>query len=186
MDSDPNFSIFRRFGYIRSRVILNQQDVLRELEDGLDSLDDEDASVVDQKRLLCCRELDETERQPLRKELFSTIASELEVYGSSLLLFRWYWSDVVLDKLILRTAAVLKLAEPDPRNKQSIARFICNDGQLRRPDRDFIQHADDLVGLSGDKEHSWVHSMIERLCTRHSRKLSKVSAHLLADEQCLL
>ena len=51
--------IFRRFGYLRSRLILNQQDVLQGLEGQLDGVDKADASNEDRMRLLCCRELDE-------------------------------------------------------------------------------------------------------------------------------
>jgi hypothetical protein len=40
IDSDQSFMIFRRFGYIQSRLILEKQDELRKLETELDALDE--------------------------------------------------------------------------------------------------------------------------------------------------
>lgn len=38
MDSDENFMIYRRFGFLYSRALLSKQDELRELEDSLDDM----------------------------------------------------------------------------------------------------------------------------------------------------
>lgn len=40
-DSDEEFMIYRRFGYLQSRVLLERQDSLRKLEKELDSFDEE-------------------------------------------------------------------------------------------------------------------------------------------------
>jgi hypothetical protein len=40
LDSDDNFMIYRRFGYIQSRLLLDKGDELRRLENSLDELDD--------------------------------------------------------------------------------------------------------------------------------------------------
>jgi hypothetical protein len=41
LDSEENFMIFRRFGYLQSRLILDKQDQLHRLEERLDAQDDE-------------------------------------------------------------------------------------------------------------------------------------------------
>lgn len=41
-DSHENFMLYRRFGYLSSRVLLEKQDELRALEEQLDELDDHD------------------------------------------------------------------------------------------------------------------------------------------------
>jgi hypothetical protein len=41
MDSDDAFLIFRRFGYVQCRLLLQKQDELRTLEEQLDDMDDE-------------------------------------------------------------------------------------------------------------------------------------------------
>lgn len=39
LTSDDDLSIYRRFAYVHSRLILKKQDELRQLEDALDGLD---------------------------------------------------------------------------------------------------------------------------------------------------
>lgn len=39
LDSDENFMVYRRFGYLQSRLLLEKQDELRLLEEKLDILD---------------------------------------------------------------------------------------------------------------------------------------------------
>ncbi len=41
-------------------------------------------------------------------------------------------------------------------------------------DRSYSQNIDDLVALGGDREHSWVHGILEELSTKASRRVSKV------------
>jgi hypothetical protein len=64
---------------------------------------------------------------------------------------------------LLRSAALYQLGEPVDRNRRSVAGLIWNDGQLAQPDRNYITNVDDLVALSGDKEHSWVHLSLSAL-----------------------
>lgn len=56
LDSDENFMLYRRFGFLQARILLNRQDELRELEHNLDYM-----GVVDGKEpplRLQSRELD--------------------------------------------------------------------------------------------------------------------------------
>lgn len=45
MDSDDNFMVYRRFGFLYSRLLLDKQDELREIEENLDNIDTRDANV---------------------------------------------------------------------------------------------------------------------------------------------
>lgn len=83
-------------------------------------------------------------------------------------------SDLDVDELILRTGEMAQLERPQMRNTAAVREFICADGQLCEPDRDYVDYADDLIALGGDKEHSWVHGSIEELVTKTSENLSKV------------
>lgn len=58
-DSDDSFMIYRRFGYIHSRLLLNKQDELRELEANLHDMDLIDASSEEGALCLKSRQLDE-------------------------------------------------------------------------------------------------------------------------------
>lgn len=42
LDSDDNFMLYRRFGYIHARILLQKQDELKEIEERLEALDTED------------------------------------------------------------------------------------------------------------------------------------------------
>jgi hypothetical protein len=80
MNSDENFSICRRFGFLHQRVLLYRQDELRALEDRLIRLDDEDAE--DDPKLLKSRKLDDVKEGSLRRGLIQEIDEKLEEYGS--------------------------------------------------------------------------------------------------------
>ena len=86
MDSDDNFMIYRRFGFLYSRLLLWKQDELRELEDGLDAIDGFDAneSTFTQK-CLKSRQKDSTRRgtegRETRAGLLRIIEKKLFEYG---------------------------------------------------------------------------------------------------------
>lgn len=174
IDSDPNFMIYRRFGYLRTRLLLYHQDVLRGREKELDSLDSISRDDQTTERQLCCRAIDENQEFPRRKELFEKLNGDFQAYGTTYSAYTKGPTADLPDKLLLRSASLYELDEPVDRNRQSVARLIWNDGQLAQPDRNYIHYRDDLVTLGGDKEHSWVHLLFERGFTKTSRRLSRV------------
>ena len=84
LDSDANFMLFRRFGFLHARVLLNKQDELRVLEKDLDEVDRADA--VEDPELLECRERDirhqPTGRRKSRQGLLQEIEKKLSEYGT--------------------------------------------------------------------------------------------------------
>lgn len=85
IDSDPNFMIYRRFGYLRTRLLTYHQDVLRELEEALDKLDHEDYSKKATRRAMCYREGDDARQPSRRKELLQSVDKEMQHYGQCIL-----------------------------------------------------------------------------------------------------
>jgi hypothetical protein len=92
LDSDDNFMIYRRFGYLHARVLLRLQDKLRTLELRLDEYDDEDASDETEKELLMCRDADEKDcmkrakvnpNVPTRTQILDEIETVQEKYGKN-------------------------------------------------------------------------------------------------------
>lgn len=79
-----------------------------------------------------------------------------------------------LDDLLMRTATIFEYERPRKRNQQGVRAFIQNDRMLLPQDREYIDHVDDLLTLGGDLEHSWVHGLISDICTKVSRRWSKV------------
>ena len=84
LDSDPNFLICRKFGWLRNRVLLSRQDELNQLERRLLSMDDEDKDEC--PLALQSRKIDDS-RQDIddefsRKTLIQEIDNKLENYGA--------------------------------------------------------------------------------------------------------
>jgi hypothetical protein len=78
LDSDESFMLYRRFGFLQSRILLHMQDELRELEGDLDLMDRRD-----QKRrpgMLKSRQ-DDDQDSNRRKEKISEIAKKFNEYG---------------------------------------------------------------------------------------------------------
>jgi hypothetical protein len=90
LDSDENFMLYRRFGYLHSRLLLRKQDKLRKLEAELDEFDEEDANgTLQQRRLLMSRDCDEAadRREPegtrTRTMILDDIEENLAKYGQT-------------------------------------------------------------------------------------------------------
>ena len=80
IDSDPNFVIYRQYGFLRHRCLLHLQDELAECEQKLQAYDAHDAET--HKILLRSRQRDDTEKIPKRSKLLATIHSKLNEYGN--------------------------------------------------------------------------------------------------------
>jgi hypothetical protein len=78
LDSDEKFMLYRRFGFLQARVLLNKQDELRELEKDLDRLDKVDQA--NDPSLLKSREKDDA-ASGRRKKLLSDIEEKFKEYG---------------------------------------------------------------------------------------------------------
>lgn len=78
LDSDDNFMVFRRFGYLQSRLLLAKQDDLRLMETQLDRLDKADA-VNDPESLMTREVLDEDDVKP-QAELLGKIEKKFCEY----------------------------------------------------------------------------------------------------------
>lgn len=76
--------LYRRFGYLQSRIILHKQDELRALEEKLDILDQQDAADSETEKFLQSRDLDDKSKRP-RKALLETIEIKFKEYGKPML-----------------------------------------------------------------------------------------------------
>ena len=69
----------RRFGFLHQRVLLYRQDELRDLEDQLVRLDDEDKEEM--PKALKSRKLDDIREGSYRRGLIQQIDEKLKEYG---------------------------------------------------------------------------------------------------------
>jgi hypothetical protein len=81
LDSDENFMLYRRFGFLQARILLNKQDQLRELEKDLDRLDKLDSKK--DPSVLKSREKDDAVNSR-RKKILSEAEDKFKEYGLSL------------------------------------------------------------------------------------------------------
>ncbi|KAL9079449.1 MAG: hypothetical protein Q9157_001658 [Trypethelium eluteriae] len=79
LDSDENFMVYRRFGYLQSRLLLEKQDELRKLERKLDLIDDYNKTA--NPTLLQMRDLTEEEGAAPRRALFTQIEERFREYS---------------------------------------------------------------------------------------------------------
>ena len=68
--------VYRRFGFIQARLLLEKQDSLRVLEQRLDHLDRAETQGEDNQDNLCSRDHDDQ-----RKELMTKIETTFRDYG---------------------------------------------------------------------------------------------------------
>lgn len=87
LDSDDCFMIYRRFGFLHARLLLNKQDELRELDEELRGMDQRDR-IGDAKARKCLMSRTKDDNRPLpegwersRKELLQEIEKKVMEYG---------------------------------------------------------------------------------------------------------
>src|SRR6266536_5757218 len=79
LDSDDNFMIYRRFGFLSTRLLLDKQDELRLLEEELDEIDKYDAKDFPVRHKT--RNLSEEDARE-RRDLLGKIKKEYCEYGT--------------------------------------------------------------------------------------------------------
>lgn len=79
MDCDPNFRIYRKFGWLHNRVLLHIQDELQKLEHELEVVDDWENEYGDIVKLACRRS--DTNKE--RKTIIEAIKHKLDEYGGN-------------------------------------------------------------------------------------------------------
>jgi hypothetical protein len=67
--------LYRRFGFLQARLLLNKQDQLRALEEELDDIDKDD-----NVRYLKSRDMDDADERP-RTRLLQEIETKFKEYG---------------------------------------------------------------------------------------------------------
>jgi hypothetical protein len=165
LDSDDNFKLYRRFGYLQSRVLLEKQDDLRQLERELERLDQQDKEADEE--LLRTRDpidLDEMEHSyrfaigsdtesieedniTKRKRLLKLIAINIKEYGEQL--------------TAAQTSAAMK--KPTAGEQRSVRNWLENIEPVHQADASFVEHAEDLVTLRPGREHAWLDAGVEKV-----------------------
>jgi hypothetical protein len=192
LDSDESFSVFRRFGYIQSRLLLEKQDDLRILEEELDILDEVHLAHHGYS-LTTRREIDEDKYQS-RRDLLQALEKKFCEYG------RCDQQPVATSSLmkaanLLHSAHLLTaLNKPTSRDHRSVENFMNNAQPIVPSEASFIYHKEDLITLRPGREQAWLETSIEMLLGKLDCAVTRVSwprkrifeLHVLIDEVSLL
>ncbi|ESZ92783.1 hypothetical protein SBOR_6840 [Sclerotinia borealis F-4128] len=156
LDSDENFKIHRRFGYLHSRLLLRKQDEIRRLEAELDELDDLDeaADAPDKLRArsrvhdiaLEKRELADDQTLRTRSMILDEIEEKLSAY----------------DDLLLKSQALNAMHRPTDSDYRSVEQYIFDRKPLVDEEQGFIYEKDDLVILREGREDAFLDTMTEK------------------------
>ena len=149
LDSDDSFMMYRRFGQLHSRLLLQKQDQLREMEQELLALDNKDNQMEDTQIFLRSREEDEMRDPPTRGrsriELLGEIERVLMEYG----------------RVLTQANQLQGLSRPTDRDHASVSNYFANHKPLMEADRDFLYHKEDLVTIRAGREHAWLDAAVE-------------------------
>jgi hypothetical protein len=158
MDSDDNFMIYRRFGFLHARLLLQKQDELRLMEDELNRMDRRDK--IDNLNALRCRRDDilcEDMVGETRQELFARMENSILSY----------------DRLLLKAQKLVASNRPPERDFNSVANFVHHKKPLIQGDDAFIFCKEDLITLRPGRESAWLDAIVERILKLFPRSLIK-------------
>lgn len=178
-DSDENFMIYRRFGYLQSRLLLEKQDELRSLEEELEILD---ARMEKQDPVhLTTRDLP-PEVAVLRKELMEQIEKTFCDYGEGSNYSERSMLTLKKAKLVSAAQNLVSMNKPSNSEYKSVENFVHDERTQCEEEETWIQWKEDLMTLRPGREHAWLDAGIEHLLRHlHCRLVeyvfcSKVSA----------
>ncbi|KAF7880403.1 uncharacterized protein EAF02_007249 [Botrytis sinoallii] len=156
LDSDENFKIYRRFGYLHSRLLLRKQDEIRRLEMELDELDDlDEAEDAPDKRRARSRNADIAAE---RKEL----AEDPTLRTRTIVLDEIEANLAAYDELLLRSQHVNAMNRPADSDYRSVERYIFDKKPLVDEEQGFIYEKNDLITLREGREGAYLDTMTER------------------------
>ncbi|KAL8754705.1 MAG: hypothetical protein Q9199_004153 [Rusavskia elegans] len=155
LDSDESFMLFRRFGITFSRLLLNKQDEIRQMEHELQGMDLMD-EVLGNKAYLLSRDEDvKRERSSIPACWSQTRPEILEKLEIKILEY---------SELLLKANQLKALEKPSARDYRSVLHYMENDGgQMYEEEMSWIYDKEDLVSLRPGREHAWLDGMLERL-----------------------
>ena len=161
--SEPNFSIYRSFSYLHSRVILEMQDELRSLEDNLEKMDKRDDLNEERQDCLMSREADLMQakrdgRPSERANLLTRICDKLMKY----------------DEILLKARELNAFQIPSNRDYTSLRNWFDNECHLSsEAEMEFVKRKEDLITLRQGREWAgfdgWIESWIKLLPPRVKR-----------------
>lgn len=155
--SDEMFALYRRFGYLQSRLLLEKQDVLRVLENRLNEYDDDHIAHSNTRSL-------RSDRLKPREELLREVEQAFNSYGKARM---YYGADGETDTrpatLVASSQQLMASNRPSASEWRSVYTYINHNKPLVNEELEYIQYKDDLITLRPGRDHAWLDNSIERV-----------------------
>jgi hypothetical protein len=149
LSSESNFTAFRAFSYLHTRVILEKQADLARLETELDDVDESDETTKTGKRRLKNRDFDK--REPRSDELRPRTEILRDIHERLL----------EYDEILLKARETFSLQRPSSRDYRSVRTWFWNQKPLVAPQAAFIEKKEDIITLRSGREWSEFDGFIE-------------------------
>lgn len=140
---DPQFLMFRKFGWLRNYALLHLQDELAALEDELADFDKWNFRDGD-PRLLVSRRLDYGRPDSRRPEIMASVHSKLKEY----------------DEALLRAQKIEAIKRPSERSQRNVYNLIHNTESLVCSESDWIREGTDLAALGCAADRGWLNTLL--------------------------
>ncbi|KAM0717842.1 hypothetical protein Q7P37_006174 [Cladosporium fusiforme] len=148
--SDEVFGLYRRFGYLQSRLLLEKQDALRVLEDRLNEFDLKDKAKSNTRK---------SNVQPsLREELLKEIEQAFNSYAT----------------LLSSSQRLTASNRPTSAEYRSVQEFLEYNKPVVPRELDYIRYKDDLITLRPGRDHAWLDRKIEHVLRKLPHFLSQL------------
>jgi hypothetical protein len=185
--SEANFSLYRSFSYLHSRVLLDLQDEITALEAELDDIDwrdhDEDEDRL-KSRDFDVRQPDDTRN---RRVILREIKAKLMEYGTFLLsrshtcfteespvYRRGLPADNSADEVLIKARTLESFQKPSDRNYRSVRRYCYNSQPLMDDPMESIRSKEDIVSLHNGREWASFDGGVETMISGVDNLLKKV------------
>jgi hypothetical protein len=126
LDSDESFTVYRRFGYLQSRILLDKQEDLRRAEKKLARM--EKKMTKENENRMCSRDVRGTDAQK-HKELLNDIEKKFRSYSS----------------ILTAAQQMMAFGRPGDTDCESIGRYIFYRKAMYKEQASWIHHKEDLI-----------------------------------------
>ncbi|CAG5144358.1 uncharacterized protein ALTATR162_LOCUS1530 [Alternaria atra] len=159
--SEANFSLYRSFSYLHSRVLLDLQDEITTLEKELDEIDwddyDEDPVRLKSRDFDVSQSDGEGEPRS-RRVIIREIKTKLMEY----------------DEVLIKARTLESFQKPSDRNYRSVRRYCHNQKPLLDAEMDAIRSKEDIVSLYNGREWATFDGGVETLISQTDRLLQRI------------
>ena len=161
--------LYRRFGYVQSRLLLDKQNEISYWEQELEYQDGFADNIE-----LASRELDD-DNPSYRKRVLKKLETKFKEYGKAYLFeSSSSWSNMQAASLLGAARETMSMRRPTDTEYRSVRYFFEDQKLLREGDDSWIKERADLITLRPGREYAWLDNAIEHALRIFVCKLVKV------------